>query len=266
MITKFAFLLAHIRYLQKFGGENLTTSTFEATHKRILECGKAQFLENGYEGTSLRELCKTVGITTESFYRHFTDKGALFSALVESTTSGLKDLLKDCLEKGYDLIAECPEIFYKEHYQHDIPTLLNYIYCHFDTFRLLALCGHKNCFRDFVRELAMLETKYAKRIAADLRATFPFPAEILLAIHQSFYIGLFEAVIHNVPKERMEELSGLLIQYYTASWSSVITEQGMTLIFYIPIQLAPTTLLSWFIKDANLVGQGATPFRLLFST
>lgn len=100
MITKFAFLLAHIRYLQKFGGENLTTSTFEATHKRILECGKAQFLENGYEGTSLRELCKTVGITTGSFYRHFTDKGALFSALGESTTFGPKDLLKDCLEKA----------------------------------------------------------------------------------------------------------------------------------------------------------------------
>lgn len=40
----------------------------------------------------------------------------------------------------------------------------------------------------------------------------------------------------------------------------------LTLIFYIPIQLAPTTLLSWFIKDADLVSQGATPFRLLFST
>lgn len=204
----------------------MATSTFEATHKGILECGKAQFLKNGYEGTSLRELCKTVGITTGSFYRHFTDKEALFSALVENTTSGLKDLLRDCLEKGYDLTAKCPEIFYKEHYQRDIPTLLNYIYGHFDIFRLLALCGHKYCFRDFIRELAMLETKYAKRIAADLRATFPFPDEILLSIHQSFYLGLFEAVIHNIPKDRMEELSGLLIQYYTASWSSVITEQG----------------------------------------
>lgn len=40
----------------------------------------------------------------------------------------------------------------------------------------------------------------------------------------------------------------------------------LTLIFYIPIQLAPTTLLSWFIKDVDLVSKGATPFRLLFST
>lgn len=40
----------------------------------------------------------------------------------------------------------------------------------------------------------------------------------------------------------------------------------LTLIFYIPIQLAPATLLSWFIKDASLVSQGVTPFRILFST
>ena len=40
----------------------------------------------------------------------------------------------------------------------------------------------------------------------------------------------------------------------------------LTLIFYIPIQLAPTTLLSWFIKDASLVSQGVAPFRILFST
>ncbi|WP_289284587.1 hypothetical protein [Parablautia intestinalis] len=40
----------------------------------------------------------------------------------------------------------------------------------------------------------------------------------------------------------------------------------MTLIFYIPIQLAPKTLLSWFIKDVSLVSQGVAPFRILFST
>ena len=38
------------------------------------------------------------------------------------------------------------------------------------------------------------------------------------------------------------------------------------LIFYIPIQLAPGTILSWFIKDAGIVSQGVTDFRILFST
>ena len=38
------------------------------------------------------------------------------------------------------------------------------------------------------------------------------------------------------------------------------------LIFYVPIQLAPGTILSWFIKDKDIVSQGVTDFRILFST
>ena len=40
----------------------------------------------------------------------------------------------------------------------------------------------------------------------------------------------------------------------------------LSLIFYIPIQLAPKTILSWFIKDAGIVSRGVTDFRILFST
>lgn len=40
----------------------------------------------------------------------------------------------------------------------------------------------------------------------------------------------------------------------------------LTLIFYIPIQLAPNIVLSWFITDAAIVEQGVTDFRILFST
>ena len=38
------------------------------------------------------------------------------------------------------------------------------------------------------------------------------------------------------------------------------------LIFYVPVQLAPGTILSWFIKDKDIVSQGVTDFRILFST
>ena len=40
----------------------------------------------------------------------------------------------------------------------------------------------------------------------------------------------------------------------------------LSLLFYIPIQLAPGTILSWFIQDAGIVGQGVANFRILFST
>ena len=39
---------------------------------------------------------------------------------------------------------------------------------------------------------------------------------------------------------------------------------ALTLIFYIPIEFAPSTVLSWFITDPEIVKQGITNFRILF--
>lgn len=40
----------------------------------------------------------------------------------------------------------------------------------------------------------------------------------------------------------------------------------LALIFYLPVELVPKTVLSWFITDPALVAQGYNDFRILFST
>ena len=54
------------------------------------------------------------------------------------------------------------------------------------------------------------------------------------------------------------------VKQMTKSFS--IGATALSLIFYVPIQLAPGTILSWFIKDKDIVGQGVADFRILFST
>lgn len=46
----------------------------------------------------------------------------------------------------------------------------------------------------------------------------------------------------------------------------IIGATALSLIFYIPIELASGTVLSWFIKDADIVSMGVSGFRILFST
>lgn len=57
----------------------MTIGSFEATHERIMENGKKRFLERGYDGTGLRELCKNVGITTGHFIATLQRKKHCFS-------------------------------------------------------------------------------------------------------------------------------------------------------------------------------------------
>lgn len=46
----------------------------------------------------------------------------------------------------------------------------------------------------------------------------------------------------------------------------IIGVTDLSLIFYIPIELAPGMVLSWFIKDASIVSMGVDSFRILFSS
>ena len=83
----------------------MAVGTYETTHEKILESGKQLFLKNGYERTNLRELCKGAGITTGAYYRHFEDKAALFSALVEPAVEGIRKRYDAAGERCFDYIS-----------------------------------------------------------------------------------------------------------------------------------------------------------------
>lgn len=200
---------------------------FDIVHKTIMQVGKRQFLEKGYEGANLRDMCKAAGITTSTFYCRFGDKHTLLSALVKDAAVGFEQLLRNCLEKISDIADECPENFYTEHYHRDIPLLIDYIYRYFDSFKLLALCSQRNGWNGFIRKMAMVEAEYMKKVFADVWFSKPFLEEMLVFIHYSFYAGLFETVIHNIPKSKAESMVESLAVYQIKGWKRFMEEMEM---------------------------------------
>ena len=91
--------------LLNFGGRIVAVGTYEITHEKIMESGRVLFLQNGYERTNLRELCKGAGITTGAFYRHFEDKEALFAALVDPAIKGLQEIYDAAGDKCFDFVS-----------------------------------------------------------------------------------------------------------------------------------------------------------------
>ena len=52
------------------------------TEQKLIESGKAEFLEKGYAKANLRDICKVAGVTTGAFYFSFENKEALLSAIL----------------------------------------------------------------------------------------------------------------------------------------------------------------------------------------
>ncbi|OGQ84873.1 MAG: hypothetical protein A2289_04605 [Deltaproteobacteria bacterium RIFOXYA12_FULL_58_15] len=60
-----------------------TPKKSEITRERLLSTTEILFADKGYSGTSLAEITRYAGVTKGLFYYYFSDKEALFDAIVE---------------------------------------------------------------------------------------------------------------------------------------------------------------------------------------
>ncbi|MCP3936029.1 MAG: TetR/AcrR family transcriptional regulator [Actinomycetia bacterium] len=64
------------------------------TRERIRDEAAALFREKGFNGTSMSDLAKAVGITKSSLYHHFPSKQALLAEIVELTVNRVSPLVQ----------------------------------------------------------------------------------------------------------------------------------------------------------------------------
>ncbi|HJE85981.1 TetR/AcrR family transcriptional regulator [Levilactobacillus brevis] len=60
------------------------------THAAILKAAREQFLAQGYQATSTREIAKQVGITQPALYHHFSDKEVIFLEVIKTVGAEIK--------------------------------------------------------------------------------------------------------------------------------------------------------------------------------
>ena len=63
------------------------------TRARLLDAALKLFAERGFDGTTVRQIAKAVGVTDAAIYAHFANKQALFDALMEDAGPPLLDQL-----------------------------------------------------------------------------------------------------------------------------------------------------------------------------
>lgn len=66
-------------------------ATRPRTREALLDAALESFSRDGFRGTSIRDLARTVGIRESSVYKHFPSKQAILDALIERADDGLAE-------------------------------------------------------------------------------------------------------------------------------------------------------------------------------
>lgn len=128
-----------------------------STASAILEAGKKEFLTFGYEKASLRRIAAEASVTTGAIYGCFSGKEAIFEALTGEVSQTLVDMYTNVHREFAVLSPEKQVEELSGITSHHVLSMINYIYDHFDEFKLLLCCGAPGSAEAFIARLAGVE-------------------------------------------------------------------------------------------------------------
>lgn len=196
------------------------------TLERIHQAAKAEFLEKGYKGASLRNIVKSVGMTTGAFYGYYKSKEELFEALVGEHYQ----YILTCFKKAQQQFAELPHEQQPE-VMSEISgicmyDMLHYAYAHLEECKLILCCSEGTKFSGLIDEMVEIEaaaTHAYQEVLQELGRPSP---QIDPALEHILITGMFhtffELVIHEMPLQNAENYVKEMRAFYTAGWMKIM--------------------------------------------
>ena len=199
-----------------------------ATLENIQEAALTEFLDKGFLGASLRQIVKNAGVTTGAFYGYFSSKEALFNSIVEPHAAALMGRFME----AQTTFAELPEKEQSEHMGLEsgrcVDWMVDYICAHRELVKLLLCCAEGTSYEHFVHNMVEVEVEYTQRYMEVLRRLgrdIPVLDKSLCHIIASgMFNGIFEIVVHDMPRDQAMRDVDQLRAFYTAGWSKLMGE------------------------------------------
>ena len=192
----------------------------------LLETGKREFLTLGYRDASLRHIAASLGVTTGAIYGYFADKEALFDALVAQPAQELEDRYRTiqqtfARQSVDDQVQNLPEVPDEE-----AGWMLDFIYDHFDAFKLIVCCAGGTKYEHYLDTLAEIEDNAGRALIEKMtEAGYTLPQiddELIHIMSSSLFNGLFETVRHDMPREKAHRYMVSLRDFYSAGWFKLL--------------------------------------------
>lgn len=194
----------------------------EDTEKNILNTARKHFLKDGFSGASLRNIVKDAGLTTGAFYKYYPTKEALFDALTDPYIEHIYQIYDRVVEDFEKLSAKEQTSNMSDTSGDGMDQMIDYIYEHYDNFRLLLKCGDSGKFETFIHNMVDREMRssleYVKKIKED-GIEIPIVGESLMhMIYTGFFSSIFQIIEHDIDKETAKRNVHKLREFNTGGW------------------------------------------------
>lgn len=192
------------------------------TQRNILETAKTHFLSDGLTGASLRNIVKDAGLTTGAFYKYYPTKEALFDALTDPYLEHIYEIYDQVIAEFEKLSADDQTKNMASISDEGMEEMLNYVYDHYDNFKLLLKCGDNGKYEDFIHGMVAREIKSSHRYLEKMKEEgVEVPAvddSLMHMIYTGFFSSIFQIIEHDIDRIAAKENIKQLKQFNIGGW------------------------------------------------
>ena len=198
------------------------SSKSDRTRENILNTAKIHFLKDGYNGASLRNIVKDAGLTTGAFYKYYSTKKDLFNDLTDTYVEHIYQIYDDILANFETLSANNQTSSMSQASTTSINQMIDYIYDHYDNFRLLFKCGDTGKYEDVIHNMVSREIKstftYMETMRNEGIEIPELDESFMHMIYTGFFSSIFQIIEHDMDKETAKRNISLLKNFQTGGW------------------------------------------------
>ena len=199
-------------------------SRIEGFDEVILQEAKKEFLEKGFADASLRTIAQNAGVSTSTIYTRYSDKEGLFCFLVEEATTKLRDYMSASLNGFDSLDRETKRKESREYADRGFSGLIDILYDYFEEFQLVVKCSPGGYYQEFLESLVKIDAQSTKNFLVNMENKAYLSGQIndgfIHVVCSGFYGGLFEVVVHDMPRTEAEKYITELRSFYNNGWKA----------------------------------------------
>ena len=197
----------------------------ENTREKILDAAIKHFLKDGFSGASLRRIVKDAGLTTGAFYKYYPTKEMLFDALVDPYIEHIYEIYDEILADFEKLSAREQTSNMSACATDSMDQMIDYVYDHYDHFRLLLKCGDSGKYEDFIHNMVDKEMKSTMKYMQIMKESgidlSKIDESLMHMIYTGFFSSVFQIIEHDMDRGVAKRNVHQLKEFNMGGWERI---------------------------------------------
>ena len=193
------------------------------THVKVIAAAKEEFMEVGYDKSSMRSIAERCGMTAAGIYRHCKDKEDLFDQIVFPAVEKINAWIDAHVARYVDAVNKDERMQWRDS---EIDMMKEVVYPNMEEYHLLLSKSKGSKYENFLHDLTERHQiqllSYIPMLKSQGYEVWDIDPKELHLLLSAYTTAMFEPVVHNYTMEEALRCLKTVEAFFLPGWKQLM--------------------------------------------